>query len=205
MNRNTARRSTGLHLALAMGLMLLGAGVASATPITYQVNQTIGTGSVVGTITTDGALGVLLSADITDWDLMLTGLNASKTLNLTKSNSQVVVFGTDLTATATNLFFDFGAASTGYLLIQAPPLGSGAQYYCDAAKLLNFWCSPGASVVPGSVVDNPQTYEYVLVDGKQIIGTVPGGVSTVPDAPATFLLMGLGLAAIRVMRARKAG
>lgn len=204
MNRNTARRSTGLHLALAMGLMLLGAGVASATPITYQVNQAIGTGSAVGTITTDGALGVLVSANITDWDLMLTGLNAS-TLNLKTSNSQVVVFGTDLTATATNLFFDFGAASTGYLLIQAPPLGSGAQYDCDAAKLQSFWCSPGASVVPGSVFDNPQTYEYVPVDGKQIIGTVPGGVSTVPDAPATLLLMGLGLAAIRVMRARKAG
>ena len=204
MNRNTARRSTGLHLALAMGLMLLGAGVASATPITYQVNQTIGTGGVVGTITTDGALGVLVSANITDWDLMLTGLNAS-TLNLKTSNSQVVVFGTDLTATATNLFFDFGAASTGYLLIQKPPLGSGAQYYCDAAKLQSFWCSPGASVVPGSVFDKPQTYEYVPVDGKQIIGTVPGGVSTVPDAPATLLLMGLGLAAIRVMRARKAG
>ena len=70
--------------------------------ITYDVNLTIGQGSVVGTITTDGNTGVLDAGDITAWNLQLNGVGA--TFNLTNLNSNVYTDGGDLTATKSNLF-----------------------------------------------------------------------------------------------------
>ena len=38
---------------------ILGSNIASAIPITYVVDQMIGVGSVTGTITTDGRIGII--------------------------------------------------------------------------------------------------------------------------------------------------
>jgi hypothetical protein len=57
--------------------LLLGATTANAT-ISYSVNQTIGGGSVVGSIQTDGSPGVLGASDITGWNLLLTGLGGAQ-------------------------------------------------------------------------------------------------------------------------------
>src|SRR5947209_908359 len=83
----------------------------AATPITYTFNQTFGSGSVTGSLTTDGTLGVLNAADLLDWTLTLN--DGTNTTVLLTSNSS---FGSglhdtvgpnnvDLTATATNLLF----------------------------------------------------------------------------------------------------
>lgn len=202
MKLQKAWKRAGLNLALLAGLMLLGACAANAAPITYQVNRTIGVGSVIGTITTDGTTGVLATADITNWDLVLNGAN-SATFNLTGANSKVVISGSDVTATATDLLFDFGAINDGYLLFQVT-LASGTQYYCDAATSQSFWCNPGETVVPGSVFDNPQTYQYVQRAGNQVIGTVPGGGNPMPE-PATLAMVGLGLVAAGSMGRRRVG
>jgi hypothetical protein len=45
---------------------------ASASQV-YQLNLSIGTGSAVGTITTDGNTGVLQTSDIVDWNITLDG------------------------------------------------------------------------------------------------------------------------------------
>src|ERR1700686_4708189 len=51
-------------------MMMCGlAGTSWAT--LYNVNDTVGAGSVTGFIQTDGDLGVLAQADITDWHLVL--------------------------------------------------------------------------------------------------------------------------------------
>lgn len=55
------RASGCISLGLVLGLL---AGAAQAAPITYQVNRTIGLGSVTGSIETDGATGVLGGANI---------------------------------------------------------------------------------------------------------------------------------------------
>lgn len=200
MKLQTAWKRPGLQLALSVGSMLLGACVANAAPITYQVNRTIGVGSVVGTITTDGAIGGLSATDITNWNLVLNG-DHQATFTLTDVNSKVLISGSDVSATATDLFFDFGATNDGYLLFQVI-VASGTQYYCDAAKSQAFLCNPGESVVPGSVFDNPQTYQYVQRSGKQVIGTVPDVGNPVPE-PATLALVGLGLVAVGSMGRRK--
>ena len=59
----------------------------AANNITYNVNLTFGSaGSMVGTITTDGTLGVLTTSNIVSWNLTLADSATNSTL-LTPSNS----------------------------------------------------------------------------------------------------------------------
>ena len=59
MNLTLPMKRTGFQLTLALTAMLLGAGVCAASPITYNVSQTIGGGSVTGTVQTDGTIGTI--------------------------------------------------------------------------------------------------------------------------------------------------
>jgi hypothetical protein len=171
----------------------------TASPITYNVSRTVGAGSVTGFIETDGTTGTTLAvSDILDWNLVLT-VGAS-TLHLTgplsgnnsvDSNSAVL---NDLTATSTNLLFNFGAANAGYLLFQTTGLfGTGEQYYCDAASTQNSVCATGEDIVPVSIFVSSYDHSGPLT-GNQIIGTVPG--TGVTPEPASVLLMSAGLLGI---------
>jgi len=181
-------------LALAMG----GAGAAGAS-ITYTVNETILNGSVTGTVTTDGATGTLSASDVTAWNLLLQGGGASYAL--TNGNSVVFNFGTsgfygpqsaDLTATTTQLLFNYGGSDAGYFGFQSGGLYSGQHYWCNATHNQGFDCAVGESVVP--VASNLPSSQYNTGrSGNQVIGYVSGG--GVPE-PATWLLMLTGVAAL---------
>ena len=136
----------------------------SAGSITYNVDQTIAAGSVVGDIVTDGRTGTLVQSDITSWNLFLNGVGA--TTNLTNANSTVHVVGGDLVVTGNNLTFNYNGSDGGYLLFQ-PSFGSGSQYYCNNTSW--YGCKPGASVVPKSYSD--PSAQYATVVGIQTIGT----------------------------------
>jgi hypothetical protein len=177
----------GLVLSLACLSMLLGVGVCQADSITYNVDQVIGSGSVVGTITTDGTIGILGAGDITGWNLELNGLGAST--NLTNSNSGVVDTGADVTATSTNLFFNFSGGDTSILAFVVTR-GAGTVYYCDATS--SGECLQGASVSPISFSD--PSFQNEAESGNQIIGSTP--------LPSTWLMLlsgfvGLGFFAFR--------
>jgi len=176
---------TGVAIAAAI---VSSAGAASAT--VYNVDQIIGNGSVVGTITTDGATGVLNVGDITAWNLELNGPGAS--FNLTSPNN-AYVSGMDLTATAQYLYFDFSGSDGGrFLLQQGPEIGN--TYYCDSTASND--CIKGASVVPQNY-QSPSA-QYSMPEGKQIIG-----VAAVPE-PATWAVMLMGFAGLgAAMRARR--
>jgi hypothetical protein len=174
---------------------------AAKADITYDISRTIGTASVTGFIETNGNTGTLTNTDIVDWNLALT--NGAATLTLTgplSGNNSVEsdsALEGDLTATATDLFFNFGAANDGYLLFQTTGLfGSGEQYYCDSATNQNSVCAAGEDIVPVSIFD-PATYAHTARAGDEIIASVPG--AAVPE-PATVvlistMLLGVGFAA----------
>jgi hypothetical protein len=157
--------------------------------IMYNISRTVGTASITGFIETNGATGTLASTDIVDWNLVLT--NGAADLNLTgplSGNNSVdsnSVLDGDLTASATDLFFNFGAVNDGYLLFQEASFGSGEQYYCVAASILNTPCEAGEDIVPVSIFD-PATYAHSgALAGHEVIASVSAAV---PE-PGTALLL----------------
>src|ERR1700688_3284896 len=100
-------------LGLIACMALVGVAPAGATTYTYTVDIVDVGGSVTGTIQTD-ALGVLNQANITDWNLVLTdGASIGNLLGplsggLSGANGPINLSGTDLTATTSGLFFNFG-------------------------------------------------------------------------------------------------
>ena len=158
-----------------MAILFGAAGVLpAAADIIYDVNRTVGLDSVTGNITTDGTIGPLAASDITSWNLILNGPSAS--FNLTPSNSGVEVVGTDLTADATNLYFNFSGTDSGLLLFQAgaPPFGNSQSYYCDATD--NSTCLQGETVAPNGYSATDPNFQDNSVSGVQIIAAVPGPV-----------------------------
>jgi PEP-CTERM motif len=195
MKATVARKKQWPHLIVALIVMLLGAVVCSASPITYDVNRTIGIGSVTGFIETDGTTGVLGAGDFVDWSLLLN--DGTNTYNLygplSGSNSSVYVQGSDVTASATQLLFNFSGTDNGYFLFQyGVGIHDGYHYYCDAT--FSGICLAGETVAPAYYTQG----QTASRSGNVVIGTV---ASTVPE-PGTYSLMltGLGL----LMRKRRA-
>ncbi|MBY8974940.1 VPLPA-CTERM sorting domain-containing protein [Rhodobacteraceae bacterium NNCM2] len=181
-----------------MGAAAVAASLSAlpAAAATYNVNLSIGAGSVTGTIETDGTLGVLATGNITDWELALFDGVDNFTLfgdGSANDNSQFVVVGSNLTATVNEIVFDF-TPGTGLALFQAPTTGSGQTFFCIEGGL----CGAGAqslTVLAGTTFSNavssPQT-------GTVTIGTV----SAVPLPTGAALLL-TGLAGFAVLRRRK--
>jgi hypothetical protein len=168
--------------------------------IMYNISRTVGTASITGFIETNGTTGMLASTEIIDWNLVLK--NGAATLNLTgplsgnnSVDSNSVVNG-DLTASATDLSFKFGAANSGYLLFQTTGLfGTGERYYCVAASNLSIPCAAGEDIVPVSIVDPTYAHSGALA-GNEVIASVSAAV---PEPGTGILLstmiLGVGFAA----------
>jgi hypothetical protein len=189
-------------LALAACCALLGVGAARAA-IVYAFNTTatnvfpsgnpLQTDTILGTITTDGRLGVLHASNILAWDLeLIDHLDASKNFHLIPSNSEVVhVFGDALSATATDLSFDFSQAGAEFLIQgdgrgnSQHPISSGYNYFCFSAT--GGWCLAGESIVP----DYYATDGVIVTGNSAPIGTQPLN-QAVPE-PATLGLLAIGL------------
>jgi hypothetical protein len=158
-----------------IGIILLGASPAAATtydmiPYLTTSSYTSDTLTVTGSITTDGATGVLTAADITAWSLtLLAGSGAPFTLS--GSNSQYFVHGVDLTASSSGLFFNFGDSSTtpqpGYFAFQSPCFGCTSPPSTPFAFIQ--WCSTGAEKSPTDCGDSLS------------MGDPASGTGTLPD------------------------
>jgi hypothetical protein len=95
---------------MALSLLLGAAPLCSAGAIDYYVNQTIGAGSVTGYIETDATIGVLGPANIIGWNLLLS--DGTNTWNL-PGGTFFPFTGSDLSATATQLLFNFSGTDAG--------------------------------------------------------------------------------------------
>jgi hypothetical protein len=170
MKANSGEKTQqALHIILVLAAVLMGSLISyassitdSASAITYKVNESVKgnanvpsytqTGTIVGTIKTDGKIGVLAASDILDWKLTLSDAGKSITLTgpLSGNNSAVNFLGSDLSATATQLLFNFKGADGGLLGIQNKKLlFSGEQYVCYATNQGD--CDAGLSIVPTDV------------------------------------------------------
>lgn len=136
--------------------MVLTVGVCQADT-TYDVNLSIGADTVTGTIVTDGNTGVLVGSDIVNYALTFTGAIPGFDPN---GPLNVAVFGNALSATSTELLFDFTA--------------SGALYLSDINNDIPRFvvCGPGYTNFCGGVgLSDGSGIEFTPETGTQVIGT----------------------------------
>ena len=112
----------------------------------------------------------------------LNGLNGA-TYVISSKDSNAVVWGQglDVTATSSQLLYDFGG--NGFLVFQDGQ-SSGQHYYCNSA-VNSAACYQGISIVPNGYNDGTQ--DIVSMTGNDVFATGPGAVD-------------LGLYAARVCR-----
>ena len=109
-------------------LLLLALAAAALVPTatkaqtTYVVDQTLGTGTVVGTIITNGTLGVLSQSDIIGGSVTITATGPSESYTASLPASIYQFSGGDLTATAASLLFNFSGSDAGGIAIGSIPL-----------------------------------------------------------------------------------
>jgi hypothetical protein len=121
-----------------LGLMACMAltGVSQARATTYDLIGTSGI-SVSGTITTDGDTGMLAASDITDWHINQTFDTVHFQSFIDPTNSTVSLTGNALTATSSQLLFDFSDTAPSNLYFSSNNFfgGSGglSLQFCDAA------------------------------------------------------------------------
>jgi hypothetical protein len=203
--------------------LILGAAVCSAGPITYNVNQTIGSGGVTGTIETDGTTGVIPAntyltsptSVFLDWNLTLND-GTDPAVDLTPSNSELIVSGADLSATSNALTFNFGNGDLGFFLFVST--GPVFQQWCGSSALQ---CTQNPPFLDaGSDLQIGSVENFTAYADSQVIASVsssPLGTSGPPvdtndppsdpigtPEPSTFSFLGLGIAALGFWKYRAA-
>jgi hypothetical protein len=182
----------------ALAATLLAPAAASAQNITYSVNRTIGNGTVVGSLVTDGTIGLLNGANILNWSVTLTSPNllAPGGVEVISGVGAGVSATSALTASATELTFDFGVANA-FFFLQGP--SNNAWCMTSGPTSCNGEPTPSEGIFFG--IGNNWA-EVISPTGVQTIATA---VAQVPE-PATaslllFAVAGLGVAARRRSRA----
>jgi hypothetical protein len=158
-----------IALSILVSAAMVSPSLLRADNITYNIDQTVGAGSVTGTITTDGTIGALNTGGVTDGSVGVAGNIVAVNLVLNDGmNTEPLsggIFssaGSDLVASATDLTFDFGAPDAGYLVLYSGPTNYDQLCYssrCGGISIYNVGLD-GQSVA-------------ISETGTQVIGTVP--------------------------------
>jgi hypothetical protein len=176
-----SRKIFGASLRRALLSLTLGAvaSLSSAGPIDYYVNQTIGAGSVTGYIETDGTIGVLGPANIDGWNLLLNDGTTTWTL---PQGTFFPFTGSDLSATATQLLFNFSGTDGGVFDISDGSLDFNV---CFSAANGACWGNNGGGETIVFRVPYDQNNQFSALSGTQPIASMTltplqGGGHTTP-------------------------
>jgi hypothetical protein len=148
----------------------------------YLVDQGVSPATATGTITTDGALGVLTSGDITAFSVTVAAPGETPT-TVTQSNAVInTLTGTGLSATADGLFFNFDPTSPSILSWKTNPNNG----YCLSTSIGSPVCYLVLSANQRVIAFSDAVYAVSLPDGVVQIAAVP--------EPGAWLLMLTGFA-----------
>ena len=179
-------------LALVAALLTTAAPAAAAT---YVGSHTVGTSGLVNvSITTDDTLGVLGSGNILDWTIHVQNSTESQDLfgPLSGANSVLRLGGTALSATSTELLFDYDGQG---VLAFVTEFSSAVRGLClDGAVPFTARClgAPTGSELLVFGIPNPDNLK-VLFSGTRQLGMATAGAAPEPGAWA-LMIAGFGLA-----------
>jgi hypothetical protein len=165
------------------------------------VNQTIGAGGVTGDIVTDGTIGPLNPfANVVDWNLLWNDGTATFDLlgPLSGSNSELQAVDAPLSATATQLLFNF-SGDTGYFFFANSAFPQHEVCFEASPTTCVSGVPAGAEIIAlftGNDVGD--IVEFTALSGSQVIGTAVNAVpNPVPGPIATIALLAIGLFLLR--------
>lgn len=175
------------HFCLLAASLIMSTLTAHADNITYAINLQAGSATAQGTITTDGHLGALSTSDILAFQITLSQGATTAVVSAPPAGSYGV-YGTDLTATATDLSYDFADLSPNFFGLGVP----------------NTLCFSGNGDCLGATGPGVDIY----LDGKayqlglQTEGVITSGLATTPE-PSSMALLGTGFLGVAgVLRKR---
>jgi len=163
---------------------------ANGVSITYDVSRIIGSGSVMGTITTDGTIGVLVSVNIDAWDINVNDGVDNFSFSSTDAGAGFAISGSSFTSTAVGLYFDF---SDGAVSFESASIGFGFLWSLNGDINVEFVGHRAAdnTTVHGVTVPRSGVHQIATV---QVTGLTE---------PGTLGLALIGLAGLGFSRKRK--
>jgi hypothetical protein len=170
----------------------------------YNVNLSIGTGTVTGTVTTDGNTGTLTDLDFTNWDLTIKDGATSATLLGpgfgAADNSFDQMNGSSVSATASNITFNFSGSAGANAYFFFENLTGPADFVCfgpGGGGLFGGVCASGQNGNVEAFEINGGDNQSILLTGTQTIAATP-----LPAALPLFAT-GLGVAGLLARRRKR--
>ncbi len=186
-----------LTLGLSAALIALGiAGPATASLI-YDVNRTIGAGTVTGFLETDGTIGALSNANLVGGEIIISAPNvAASPVTVLFGEDFFDVYSGSIIATETQLLFNFSNNFNSLLISDNGGADPTLVSWCLAGGIVS--CAIFYSNVEMIRNGNNETpFQQASRTGNVAIATL-----RLPE-PAAITLLGFGIAGLLLAARRK--